>query len=392
MQQQTGTLTSPDTDLVIGGFADLGWQQLRLAPVSEPDPALPPVGTRFAFAHPDHGVALVDLAPDLATDPKGGLRRRLQSDGTGGSAPPILHLALTSRDLWRLSMVLDSALAAAGQADLPADPPAEGWIDRVQQALLAVPDKPPLAPPAAAVRPRPVPPAPILRPAARLIVTPAAPAPRQRQGSRMLVAAALGLLAVGATALGLFGLTPPMTIADATLPQAPDPSQPALPPPQPSPSPATRPPEAPANQAAAPVPPPGLATAPSVQAALPLPPPAPPPLPPASPEPAAVAEVAPTASGPGPLRVVTHFRPGSRQAAARLTSRALPEGTVELRQVAATPDSAIVRYFAPADRGAATQLASRLGSSWAVQDFTHYVPRPSAGTLEVWLPRALAGG
>jgi hypothetical protein len=38
------------------------------------------------------------------------------------------------------------------------------------------------------------------------------------------------------------------------------------------------------------------------------------------------------------------------------------------------------------------QLASRLGGGWAVQDFTHFAPRPSAGTLEVWLPRSLAGG
>jgi len=110
--------------------------------------------------------------------------------------------------------------------------------------------------------------------------------------------------------------------------------------------------------------------------------------PPAEPEP----EAAPAPPRPGRLRIVAHYRLGGRSAAAALTGRAVPNSDVELRQVGATPDVAVVRYFAPTDHAAAMQLASRLGGGWAVQDFTHFAPRPSAGTLEVWLPRSLAGG
>jgi hypothetical protein len=422
MEQQHGTPAAPEPgeDFVTGGFEDLGWQALRLAP--DPGAALPPVETRFAFAHPRHGVALVDLAPAAAPEPVERLRHRLDADGEAAAPPAILHLVLADEDVWRLSMVLDSALLAAP----PVDPPAEGWIDRVQRALLPAP-----APAENRAVPMPVRSSPVVLPpggkAPASIV--AAPGQRATGGWRMPLLAALGLLAAGAAALQLLGppdstpSAPPEAVAslasrDVTPTPLPAPAVPEAPPRQTAalPTPPPAPPEGTATLAsrdAAPTPPPAAAlpeAASEQVAALPIPPPPPParvPAPPASASPpppplpdarrvvaeaAQPAEAAPPASRPGRLRIVAHYRLGGRGAAAALTERAVPNSDVELRQVGATPDVAVVRYFAPTDQGAAMQLASRLGGGWAVQDFTHYSPRPSAGTLEVWLPRSLAGG
>ena len=436
MDQRHDTPAAPDPaeSFVSGGFEELGWQRLRLVP--DPGAALPPVETRFAFAHPRHGVALVDLVPARAPEPVERLRRRLDADGEDAEQPGILHLVLTEEDVWRLSMVLDSALLAA-----PPAMPAEGWMDRVRRALVPAPAARPVPAAVAESRPAPLP----VRSGAVLLPVPgskapashvAAAAPRAAAGQwRAPLLTALGLLAAGAAVLQWLGspnapapaqsgttpvaeappaaAPPPQAAARgaapppvAALPNAQADRLAALPPPPPAapeppatrdrPPPAAAVPEVPADQVAAlpvpPPPPPPPARAPA-PAAAPAPPP--PPLPDARrvvAEAAQLGEAAPAAPRPGRLRIVAHYRLGGRGAAAALTERAVPDSNVELRQVGATPDVAVVRYFAPTDQGAAMQLASRLGGGWAVQDFTHYSPRPSAGTLEVWLPRSLAGG
>ncbi len=44
-----------------------------------------------------------------------------------------------------------------------------------------------------------------------------------------------------------------------------------------------------------------------------------------------------------------------------------------------------VRYFFPEDRAVAEAVSAGLPMATDVQDFTHYVPRPTPGTLELWL-------
>jgi len=94
---------------------------------------------------------------------------------------------------------------------------------------------------------------------------------------------------------------------------------------------------------------------------------------------------------------VHHLASSSGEVAARLVrATADAEDQVEFRTVPATPGKPLVRYFLPEDKAAAERLAEklkeRLGSNWKVQDLTHYRPRPSQGTLEVWLPRRFSAG
>ena len=66
-------------------------------------------------------------------------------------------------------------------------------------------------------------------------------------------------------------------------------------------------------------------------------------------------------------------------------------GAVETRRVAGTPDRPSIRYFHPGDEPVAHQVAARMagaGLVWTLQDFSTFVPRPSRGTIEVWLPRS----
>ncbi len=103
----------------------------------------------------------------------------------------------------------------------------------------------------------------------------------------------------------------------------------------------------------------------------------------------------PSAAAPSNPRIVIHVPTGSEGAEAMaaylqagLGSRL---GTVEARRVAGTPDRPSIRYFHPGDEPVAQQVAARMAGSglvWMLQDFSAFTPRPSRGTIEVWLPRS----
>ncbi len=93
-------------------------------------------------------------------------------------------------------------------------------------------------------------------------------------------------------------------------------------------------------------------------------------------------------------RVVIHVPAGSEATAALsahvLASLGSRPGTVELRRVAETPNRPNIRYFHPEDEAIARQVATQMadtGLPWTLRDFSTFLPRPSRGTIEVWLPR-----
>ncbi len=93
-------------------------------------------------------------------------------------------------------------------------------------------------------------------------------------------------------------------------------------------------------------------------------------------------------------RVVIHYpaRSGAAEAeAARLRSVLRPDAErTELRAVSAAAREPVIRYFFADDEAAAMQVAADLrgtGGGWRVEDFTAHRPRPSRGTVEVWLPQ-----
>jgi len=93
-------------------------------------------------------------------------------------------------------------------------------------------------------------------------------------------------------------------------------------------------------------------------------------------------------------RVVIHMPAGSEASVALsahlLTSLGSHPGTVELRRVAETPTRPSIRYFYPEDEPVARQVAARMtdtGLPWTLRDFSTFLPRPSRGTIEIWLPR-----
>ncbi|HEV7264151.1 MAG TPA: hypothetical protein VGN83_04430 [Falsiroseomonas sp.] len=98
----------------------------------------------------------------------------------------------------------------------------------------------------------------------------------------------------------------------------------------------------------------------------------------------------PGAPDPG-LRVFLHHRANSRPGAeaAQELAQSLRSAGVDISAVRAAPfvpSTPVVRYFHDGDQAAAARLAGRLGRGWAIQDFRAYLPQPSPGTLEVWLP------
>ena len=109
---------------------------------------------------------------------------------------------------------------------------------------------------------------------------------------------------------------------------------------------------------------------------------------------------APAILADGELRIFIHFQGGSPAAAranelssSLAAAKDAPE--VELRNVTYTIATPRIRYFYADDADAATALAALLdpandGSSWQVQDFTHFRPGPAEGTLEVFV--ASSGG
>lgn len=100
-----------------------------------------------------------------------------------------------------------------------------------------------------------------------------------------------------------------------------------------------------------------------------------------------------TLATPDP-RIVIHVPAGSEGAAALsahlLASLSPRPGTVEARRVPDTPNRPTIRYFHPEDESAARQVAAWMadtGLPWTLRDFSTFQPRPSRGTIEVWLPR-----
>jgi hypothetical protein len=116
---------------VAEGFAELGWEVLRLGGAAT---TLPPVEIDFALAHPGFGVALVDLMHP-SPEPVKRLRDRLDAVGFSDAFPghlPVIHRVLGIDDLWKLSLVLDPAF----RSQAPMGITGREWIALVQQALL----------------------------------------------------------------------------------------------------------------------------------------------------------------------------------------------------------------------------------------------------------------
>ncbi|MCG7361090.1 hypothetical protein MHZ93_07475 [Roseomonas sp. ACRSG] len=316
---------------------------------------MPPVDASLTFAHPDLGVALVDMAPDRAADPVERLRRRLEAletRPTFAAELPIVYLPLTSADLWRLNIILDSAFAS--RAPLPREE--GGWVDVVQQALL----------PESFPRPVEQP-----EPGTTASIDLAAEAKQRRSLRPWMLSGVAAALLAGVAAF--YVLDPPGQ--QASLPQPGGQTEPA-------------PPAVPDE--------PAVAAAPPIRADVVQPRPA---APDQRPAPAQQAGGAPPPRGAsvpprppetvfGPRRITVHSTAAKRDVAeALLRSAASADDTVEFRTLRTTLNFASVRYFHERDKAAAEQLAKRLGPTWRVQDLTRYRPSPRLGSLEVWLPR-----
>lgn len=424
-------------------FSELGWAVLRNDPPA--DPGLPRVEADFVLADPRQGIVLVQLLPNAGRPAADQLRERLDAASFAETAPgflPIVTVQLSDGDVWRLTGLLDFAVAAEPAIEVQGD-----WVALAQQALLAAPT-PAAAPaaPAIAAAATPAPPAPALRPGLPLPEErqPLAPAsrPAKPAGFRMLhLFWGAAVLAAG-TAFGLLHyLGPPRDAVAPASVQAPPPapSQVASVEAPARAIPAAVPPPAPAEVPAAarepvPVAPAGAAPPlePQVTGAesLPLPPPPAPPLPPRmavaraapearwsqepsfTPEPAPPRELPPewfvakppeldrdwfdgpepsrtpeAAESGGPVRIFVHHHRSRRDLADSLAGQAQRlGGTVEVRVVPATPPTGEIRYFNPGDREMAERLAATLGGSFRSRSFTSFSPRPSRGTLEVWVP------
>lgn len=115
------------------------------------------------------------------------------------------------------------------------------------------------------------------------------------------------------------------------------------------------------------------------------------------------AAAGPFAAGPE-RRVFVHYDDarasgvGEAGAVARdITLIGLP--VADLRPVDGPIGAMRLRYFHEADRRPTEELARRLEIALtggvtgltAIQDFTHYAPRPRPGTIEVWLPSPAGG-
>ena len=111
-----------------------------------------------------------------------------------------------------------------------------------------------------------------------------------------------------------------------------------------------------------------------------------------------VAFVAPSNLKP-PIRVFLHFaagHPGERERVMRLADDLRRRGltVADIRGVARTPRSAMIRFYYEADREHIRTLADALAaassfagtpSRWSVSDFTRYHAPPRIGNVEVWI-------
>lgn len=229
-------------------------------------------------------------------------------------------------------------------------------------------------------------------------LTPApAPAPAARRGRTLAVGAAVFAAMALATYIGLnmafyrkVEAPRALSLPGSAVSSSPPAPSPALPVPGPA---------APAPPASAPVPdpaPPVLASPSDAGRSLEAPPAARSSADPAEPSSRPpIEDVPPPPAAPSPSpRIVIHVPTGSEGAEAMsaylrasLGSRL---GTVEARRVVGTPARPSIRYYHLGDEPVARQLAARMagaGLTWTLQDFSTFQPRPSRGTIEVWLPR-----
>ena len=113
---------------------------------------------------------------------------------------------------------------------------------------------------------------------------------------------------------------------------------------------------------------------------------------------------APSADRPAPrvgeIRVFIHHnanRAGAAALAQRLADHLLGQGftVADIRPVDFSIGKASVRYFFEDDRSASERLVAEFGRFMdetgaralkQASDFTHFMPKPRPGNVEVWLP------
>jgi hypothetical protein len=97
-------------------------------------------------------------------------------------------------------------------------------------------------------------------------------------------------------------------------------------------------------------------------------------------------------AGSVPPRIVVHYRQDAGADAARRIAaelRAQGYARTELRPVPFPVSRANVRFFHGQNRSVAravNELVQATGRRSDLRDFTHYVPLPTLGTVEIWLP------
>ncbi len=245
-------------------------------------------------------------------------------------------------------------------------------------------------------RPEPAPatpPAPFLKPGGAALASASAPeTPRRSISVRWLLLFAVVLMAIGLASLSIPNISdrnvPARTVPVDVPPAEPQPRSEADPAASPSPhAPASDPSVPPTPMTPLPVPAPKLVSpgrvVPSITVAPALPPAL---LRQSHGDSATFATLDP--------RIVIHVPAGSEGAAALsahlLASLSPRPGTVEARRVPDTPNRPTIRYFHPEDEPTARQVAAWMadtGLPWTLRDFSTFQPRPSRGTIEVWLPR-----
>ncbi|WP_338661846.1 hypothetical protein VQH23_16620 [Pararoseomonas sp. SCSIO 73927] len=154
-----------------------------------------------ALLHRDYGVALLDLAPEARPDAAERFRRLHQFLYPRQPLPPVVYCSLAPTDLWRLTIILDSAFAL----EPPLAESGADWMDRAREILGGEPEPPPPAAPVPIEAAAPGPDA-AVAPAEAPARPPAAPADPRRRLSPLLL---LPVLAGIAIAVALPLLRPP---------------------------------------------------------------------------------------------------------------------------------------------------------------------------------------